>query len=509
MTPDLVIGLDSSTTATKAIAFDAAGRAVAEGRATMPLSNPQAGWFEQEVEEWWRAAAASLSAVTSAVDVRRIAAVAISNQRESYAYFDRDGHALRPGTLWLDERSRPQVASLPARIGAERIHAISGKPPDLTPCLYRFAWFAENMPAIPERAAMAAEVHGALTHRLTGHWRTSIASADPMGLLDMAHGAWSAELIEAVGFSVDRLPSLFRPGETTGCITAEAARATGLLAGTPLIAGGGDGQCAGTGSNVLVPGRAYVNLGTAVVSGNYDTVYAHHRAFRTMNAIAEQGFIFESCLRTGTFLVDWLVRELFNVDPKTQPGIFRELEVEAAKSPIGANGVTVVPYWSGCMTPYWDAGARGIVAGLTSSHRRGDVYRGLLEGIALEQAMGTRAISAVSRVPIDHYVAIGGGSSSDLWCQILADASGLPVMRSNTAEASALGAACAAAKGAGWFGSIADAANAMAGHLTGRFDPNPAAQGRYAELLAIYRDLWPALTAWNARLAAFAGGGAR
>ena len=506
MPGDLVIGIDSSTTATKAIAWDRRGRAVAETRVSQPISNPKPGWFEQDVSDWTTALTKALKQLTRKIKPERVAALAISNQRESFVQFDAEGKALRPGTLWLDERAADQAAALATKIGPERLRGISGKPADITPCIARCAWFAEHMPAMWKKTAMTAEVHGVLVHFLTGHWHTSTASADPMGLIDMARYDWSDELLAAVDLSRGQLPKLFRPGEQVGEVTAEAAKLTGLKAGTPVIAGGGDGQCAGTGTNVFVKGRAYVNIGTACVSGSAGTTYAHAQAFRTLTAVAEQGYIFETCLRTGTFLINWIVENLFNTDPVKNPGIFKHLEAEAAAAPIGANGIAVMPHWSGSMTPYWDSKTRGIIAGLTSSHHRGDVYRGLLEGIALEQALMTNLAARQSQ-PVDHYVAIGGGSRSDLLCQIMADATARDVKRLDTVEASSLGAAIAAAKGVGWVTSVPQAAQAMAGKPVKTFRPGSKASARYQELLAIYCDLYPAISAWSARLTAFAEGG--
>ena len=115
------------------------------------------------------------------------------------------------------------------------------------------------------------------------------------------------------------------------------------------------------------------------------------------------------------------------------------------------------------MTPYWDSSARGVIAGLSGSTRRGDLYRALLEGVVLEQVLASRRLQAGSGQTIDHYVAVGGGAASDLWMQILADATGVPVHRSTSKEASSLGAAIAAATGCGWFRSFAEASAAMAG----------------------------------------------
>jgi xylulokinase len=505
MALDLVIGIDSSTTATKAIAWNRKGKAIAEGRAAVPLSNPKPGWFEQDVTHWTGALAASLKQLSRKIDMGRVAALSVSNQRESFAQFDAKDRVLRPGTLWLDERARAETRMLSEKLGAETIHRISGKPVDVTPCLYRCAWFAKHEPKVWTRTAMTAEVHGVLVHYLTGQWKTSVASADPMGLVDLEAYDWSETLIAAVGLSRAQLPKLGRPGDVLGEVTAAAARSTGLKAGTPVVAGGGDGQCAGTGANVFAKDRAYINLGTAAVSGSFGKTYATGRAFRTMGAVAEDGYIYESAIRTGTFLVNWTVERLFNASLRQQGTILAALEKEAARAPIGANGITLLPYWSGSMTPHWDSDARGAIVGLSASHGQGDIYRGIMEGIALEQAMMTNQI-AEATTPITHFVAIGGGAKSDLWCQILADASGRDVKRLETVEASALGAACAAAKGAGWFTTVPQAAAAMAGKPARTFRPKAAAHRRYQELLALHSELWPLIAEWNARRVAFAAG---
>ena len=500
---DLVIGIDASTTASKAIAWNRAGEALAEGRAPIEMSNPKPLHFEQDPADWWRSVCTALRTVVEEVGPGRIAGLAVSNQRETFGLFGADGRAVRPATLWLDERSKPQVRALGEKLGGDEIHRISGKPLDVTPCLYRCRWLADHEPETYRAAERVSEVHGYLTFKLTGRWATSTASADPMGLLDMAAGRWSETLLSAVELRDEQMPELCRPGEIMGAVTAEAAAETGLAKGTPVVAGGGDGQCAGTGVNVLEEGRAYINLGTAAVSGSFGEAYAYDRAFRTLGAIADTGFIYESCVRTGTFLVDWAARELFNVDPRENPGFFETLEAEAKASGIGAKGVMLVPYWSGVMTPYWDASARGVIAGLSAWHTRGDVYRAILEGLVLEQAMVTDQIAEAGG-PIDHYVAIGGGAASNLWCQILADASARPVHRLETVEASALGAAMAAAAGAGLYGSIAEAAEAMSGKPQRVFEPDAEASARYGELRAIHKDLWPRLADWNRRLVAFA-----
>jgi sugar (pentulose or hexulose) kinase len=504
MPRDLVIGIDSSTTATKAIAWDRTGAPAAEGRAAIPLAQPRRCYFEQDPEDWWRSTSAALCELTAKVEPARIGGVAISNQRETFGLFGEHGDAIRPAIVWLDERAMDQMRRFGASFGAEKIHAISGKPVDITPCVYRMVWLREVEPHLLDRAAYVSEVHGYLCFRLTGRWITSIASADPLGVLDMERLEWSEDILAAAGVPIDKMLPLTRPGALIGTVTGAAARASGLPADTPVFAAGGDGQCAGTAVEVMQPGRAYINLGTAVVAGSYSERYAFDAAFRTETAVADRGYIVETCLRSGTFLIDWLSRELLGIDPQRRVEALTALEAEAAVSPIGSNGVMLVPYWEGCMTPHWDASARGVIAGLSGSTRRGDLYRALLEGVVLEQSLASRRLQEGSGLQIDHYVAVGGGTASDLWMQILADATGVPVHRSTSKEASSLGAAMAAAAGCGWFPSFAEASAAMAGPVVRTFEPRPREQAAYAELGEIYGELWPALSRWNRKLARFA-----
>ena len=231
----------------------------------------------------------------------------------------------------------------------------------------------------------------------------------------MTSRIWSGEILTAAAIGVRKLPRLARPGTQTGEITPLASAQTGLSAGTPVIAGGGDGQRAGTGADITAPGRAYINLGTAVVAGSYGLGYAYNRAFRTENAVSDDGYIYEMCIRTGTFLVDWMAREMFGADPAAQRKFLATLETEAASSSIGSGGLVVLPYWLGCMNPYWDTYARGVIVGLSGSTKRGDIYRALLEGIALEIAGQTNDVVTATGVEIAQFVAIGGGSDSDLW----------------------------------------------------------------------------------------------
>ena len=506
MTP-LVVGLDSSTQSTKAIAFDPSGTPVAEGRAPVTILNPRLGRFEQDPDEWVSAAHTALRGCMEGIDPARVEGLAISNQRETIAFLDAEGRPVRPAMVWLDERSGGEVRALSQSFGADRIHAISGRPPDLTPCLYRIEWLRRNEPEHFAATRLFADVQTVLVRALAGgEARTGWISADPMGLIDMEAKAWSEPLMQAVGIDATRLPAIHPPGTLLGHLTPEAATASGLPAGCPVFAAGGDGQLAGLGTNCTDPARAYVNLGTAVVSGVWSPDYATDRAWRTELAAQGEGYILETCLRSGAFLVNWFVDRF--VPGGATPATFERLEAEASALPIGAEGVMVQPFWSGAMDPHWDVDARGVVLGLSGSHSPAHIYRAILEGITMWQARATASVERVTGSAVDHYVAIGGGANSALWRQMLADAGGRPVRVSDTVEASALGAAMIAAAGAGWHPSIEAAAAAMAGE-TRATDPDPATAERWAALSDIHAGLYEATAETNRRLVAFAAEGAR
>ncbi len=501
----VVIGVDSSTQSTKAFAWDRSGRAVASGSAPIAMSSPRRDHFEQNPEDWWQSLCGALQGCLRQIDARRIESLAIAHQRETVAFLDHGGQSIRPAILWLDERSRENVVSLGKSVGVETIHRITGRYPDLTPTIYKFDWMRRNEPDVFARTACFVDVQGYLAQRLVGGpFRTSATSADSFGIFDMEERRWSPLLLEATGLSSERLPLTVPPGTLLGNITAAAARETGLPEGLPLFAGGGDGAYAGLGTDCTRTDRAYVNLGTAVVSGVWSPEYRYGRGWRTLLAAQGEGYVFENVLRSGAFLVNWFV-DHFVPQGRTDPRVFERLEAAAQEIPIGCHGLMIQPYWSGVMDPYWDVNARGVTFGQSGSHKPAHFYRAILEGITLDQVMRTRGTEAASGYQIDHYVAIGGGAGSPLWRQMLADASGKPVLVSDTVEASALGAGMTAAYGAGWFPSLAGAAHGMAGR-TQTVSPNPTAGERYEALLDIYRDAYGACSEINRRLVGFARG---
>ncbi|PJA60162.1 MAG: xylulose kinase [Rhodobacterales bacterium CG_4_9_14_3_um_filter_71_31] len=475
MARDLVIGLDSSTQSTKAIAWTRDGEAAAEGRAEYPLSRPEPGWAEQDVEDWRRAACDALRAVCAQVDPARVAGLAISNQRETLCFLDAQGRSLRPAILWLDARGAAEIAPVCAALGADWLHRTTGKPADVTPALYRLAWMRRHQPDILDASAQILEPHGFLTRYLTGRGAASWTSADPSGVFDIAGKQWSAPILAHLGLTADRFGALHRPGAAVGAVTAQAAAQTGLAAGTAVFAAGGDGQCAGLGVDAARRGRIYLNLGTAMITGAWSATPETGRFWRTMTAPDGEGYFLEGCQRAGALLVNWFIDTF--AGGRDDPAAFDRLEAAAARIPVGAEGVTVSPYLIGCMDPHWDPAARASFSGLGPGHGPAHLYRAILEALTLESARCVAAMRAQG-VAAARILAVGGGARSALWLRMVADASGLPVARSASVEASALGAGMSAAVGAGWFAGFAEAAAAMS-REEAALAPDPAARAAW------------------------------
>jgi xylulokinase len=227
-----------------------------------------------------------------------------------------------------------------------------------------------------------------------------------------------------------------------------------------------------------------------------------------MGSCTGEGYYLETSLRAGTFLIDWFAREVCQAGAESA-SLFKELEHEAAAIPIGSDGLLALPYWGAVMTPYWDPLARGCWIGLSGSHRRGHLYRSLLEGIALEQSLVTGMIEDATGIAVTDFIAIGGGAANDLWCRIMADATGKCIRRSRTLEASSLGAAICAAVGAGLYATARDAAQAMTDTGLRETEPSAKNRTRYAALLETYRELYGCLRGTFAKLADFRAGPSR
>ena len=320
-------------------------------------------------------------------------------------------------------------------------------------------------------------------------------------MFDLQKKKWSKKILDYLEISENHLPKSFKPGTLLGKISQKASEQCGLKEGLPIYAAGGDGQLAGLGTNCTSSDRAYINLGSAVVSGIWSKQYVCSTNWRTELAAQGEGYIFENVLLSGTILVNWFVDQFIKGNRRDKD-FFSNLELEISKISIGSNGLIFQPYASGVMDPYWDSYAKGVMIGLNLSHNPFHLYRSIIEGLTLDSVLRTENIEQETNIKIKEYFAIGGGANSKVWTQMLSDASGKKVLISNTVEASSLGAAMIAAYGAGWYSSIKEAAKFMSGE-TKLIEPNKSNKKKYGDLIKIYKDVYCANKEINKKLSKF------
>lgn len=487
----LVLGIDSSTTACKAIAWDATGHPIAEGRAAIPLHNPGPGAYEQDASQFWSSLIEAVHQVTHVLgpNTAHIEALCIAHQRETFVLADDHGIPLAPALVWMDARCTEDVDRASQEIGIDKLHTITGKVPCTTPSFYKLLGLLRRRPELRSLRPWFLDVHGFLMKHLVGEYVTSIASADPLGVLSMDTREYCIELLDYAGIAPDRVARLIEPGAHAGVLTSEAARALGLREGLPVIAGAGDGQAAGLGAGVSGT-RAYLNLGTALVCGRLSEQYAVDRGYRTLFGASPQTYFLEGDLKAGTFLVNWLVDTLLTEPETTRRQRILQLEMQAANLVPGAEGLLLLPYWNGVMNPYWDDHATGALLGLRGDHGPAHFFRATLEGLALEVRLHLESLNRTGK--IQTLVMMGGGAQSNLFCQIIADTIGHAVVRSESAEATSLGAAILAATATGIHPSLENAVAAMA------CDTDPFEPGLHREFYdslyrEVYRPLYPTL----------------
>lgn len=487
MNAPLVIGVDCSTTASKAVVFDMTGHTVAAGSSPLTTTSPRPGWHEQNAGAWWPATNAAIQQALQGVpDRSMIRAVCLTHQRESFVGVDEDNRPLHPALLWLDGRAAEEIT----RFGTPEVERLSGKPADITPALYKLAWVHRHHPEWIPPAAHVVDTHAFLVRELTGQWATSVSSADPLALLDISTGQYSPKLLAIAGLTENQLPPLRSAGTVLGPILSRLAQDWGVPADVVLVAGLGDGQAAGVGADVLDPSRAYLNLGTAVLLGTECPGYAPSRSYRSLASVIPGNTTLEAFLSSGTYLLTWFRREF--CDPAASGAPDLALETAAAAVQLGSDGLITLPYWNAAQTPHWDSHASGVVLGWRGAHTRAHLYRSLLEGIAQEIRLQLDGLQASTHTRIDTIRAMGGGIRSPLFAQVVADVLERPLHVCAEPEISALGAAIVAAVGIGAYPNLPTACAAMTG--TGQLvQPDLEAGASYRRLRAVHRQVYPRL----------------
>ncbi|NQT53771.1 xylulokinase [bacterium] len=486
-----LLGIDLGTQSVKALVLDDQGRVLAVAQAEYPILTPRVGRAEQDPAAWWRATCATIrQAIADAgVAPSDVVGVGFSGQMHGTVCVDAQGAPVCPAIIWCDGRSGADAEQLTATIGRERLGQLVANPIAAGFMAATVHWLARHEPGILRRTATLLLPKDYVRLRLTGNAATDHTDAASTLLYDVARRAWSHEMLRAVGIDAGLLPCLAASHEVCGTLTAEAAAATGLAEGTPVVAGGGDQPVGAIGHGVVDPGTLLVTIGTGGQLFTPLATPAYDPELRTHtfpHAVPDRWFAMGAMLSAGLCL-RWLRDQVYG-------GLgldYASLAAAAAEAPPGSEGLLFLPYLLGERTPHMDAQARGVFFGLALRHERRHLVRAVMEGVAYALRDCLDVLRSLGAAP-DRIVATGGGMRSPTWQQILADVLAAPVATVDVDEPPARGAAILAGIGTGVFADFA-AATRLAPSPGDPVEPIAANVERYAPLHGLYRSLYPRL----------------
>jgi len=483
------VGIDTSTTATKALLMHADGQVVAVASLEYSYDTPRPLWTEQHPDLWWQATVASVRQVLAqaGVDAVKVKGVGLTGQMHGLVLLDAAGKVLRPAILWNDQRTGAECDQIRARLEKSRFIQITGNDALTGFTAPKILWVKNHEPEIFARARQVLLPKDYVRFKLTDRYATDKAGGAGTVLFDLRRRDWSSKVVAALGIDPAWLPPTFEGTAVTGQITPQAAEATGLRAGTPVVGGGGDQAAGAVGTGAVVEGVVSLSLGTSgVVFATTDQpiVEPEGRLHAFCHAVPDKWHLMGVMLSAAGSL-RWYRDTL-------SPGMdFEALLSPAADVSPGSEGLLFLPYLTGERTPHPDPLARGAFVGLTVRHSRAHLTRALLEGVAFGLRDSFELMQAAGLAGIRQVRVTGGGARSPLWRQILADVLGAELVTVNTTEGAAYGAALLAATGAGVYLDVESACTATV-RLTGSTAPGPASAA-YRDIYPLYRDLYPAL----------------
>lgn len=496
---EYLIGIDLGTSGTKTVLFDKTGKAIASATVEYPMYQEKNGWAEQDPLDWWQASTATIAEVLkkSGIDPANVKGVGIAGQMHGLVMLDADGRPLRRSIIWCDQRTAAECEEITEKVGSDRLIAITANPALTGFTASKILWVRNHQPDIYEKCAHILLPKDYVRYMLTGDFATEVSDASGMQLLDVPNRCWSKEVLEKLEIEERLLGKVYESPEVTGVVTEAAAALTGLKAGTPVVGGAGDNAAAAVGTGVVRDGKAFTTIGTSgVVFAHTDQISIDPKgrvhtfccavpgAWHVMGVTQAAGLSLK-WFRDNFCLEEKQTAEGMGVDP------YYLMDQEAKRVPIGCNKLLYLPYLMGERTPHLDPDCRGVFFGLSAIHTKYDMLRAVMEGVVYSQRDSVEILRSMG-ISLSEMLACGGGGSSPLWRQMLADVYDCPVKTVISKEGPALGAAILAGVGAGLYPSVQEACDAMI-QTNPPQEPIPENVPRYEAFYQVYRTLYPAL----------------
>lgn len=483
-TKDLTLAIDVGTGSVRAALVDRLGNIAAFDNRTHEQIVPRFGWSEQRPAEWWEGAVASMRGVLAKVPsaASRVAAVAVCGQMHGTVLLDDDGRLVREtAPLWNDKRSQDLVVAFRNAHRPEEYLPITGNPPAPAWPAFKLQWFQRHEEDVYRRTTTVLMPKDWINFRLTGVRAFDITEASLTFLMDARTWSWSPTMFDMLGVDGRKLPPIHRPTEILGEVTAEAARETSLLRGTPVVVSASDFPVALLGSGACRPGRGSDVTGTSslvTVMGEHPVEHPEITNTATPNGLWGAFVIVDA----GGDAMRW-ARRAFHENALDYDAIV----AKAAEAPAGSDGLFFLPFLSGERLGD-HPNSRAQLFGLTASHGLAHLHRAVLEGVAfaLRRHVGTMRAAGAR---LERLIASSGGAKTRLWLQIKASMLGTPVVVPVEPECGVIGCAALAAAALGEFPSPEAAADALV-RFQDEILPDPAWQERYDAMAPIFDRLY-------------------
>lgn len=465
---ELVLAIDAGTTGVRSMIFDKSGNVIARAYSEFDSFYPHPSWVEQKAENWWEKACITIQHCLREANLgsESIVGISVTNQRETVVPVDETGKPLRNAIVWQDRRTVPQCDEIKVKIPPTQVYSIAGLTIDPYFTAPKILWIRENEKSHFNATEKFLLVHDYLLFRLSGEYITDYSNASRTLLFDIRAGTWSKMISETLDIPLEKLPQPVPSGVRVGELTKAAAQETGLKAGTPVISGGGDQQCAALGVGVVKEGmiKSTTGTGTFMLAHSNTVRLDPSRRVLCSRHVVPDSFVVEASMFTTGSALKWYRDNLGNEEVRIadERGCdpYDIITEAAMKTPPGAEGVIHIPHFVGAGAPYWNPHARAVFAGLALGHTRFHLIRSILEGVSYDLRSNLEVMRELG-LPSQEMRVTGGAARSEAWMKIQANILRVPVIRTKMEEATAVGAAILAFKGINVFKSVVQAADEM------------------------------------------------
>jgi len=484
-----IITVDAGTTALKTALFDEAGKLLAKAQAGYPLHRP-GEYVEQDPEDWWRALKEALTAIKPHIIDQAVEAVVLGGQMQDLILL-RNGKVMQPAILYMDTRAAAEIEEIESRVGRQRLITTSGNVQDGSSLPAKLLWLKRHLPELYREAdTLLLGAHDYLSFRMSGSRNSDYTTASTTGLMDIRERCWAGGLLQELDIREDWLPNLVRADNRDGILDPQAASFLGIREGVPVLHGSGDVGSATVGAGE--PGSTYCYLGT---SG-----WVAESSDNDSPADPETG-IYNLChpdpsrlIHVGPMLLaggnlEWALKTISGFSE--HPDRYGLFEKAAADARAGSAGVLYFPWLAGERAPFKDPQARGCFIGLSQATGPEQLYRAVLEGVALSMRSIREAMPGKSGRG-SALTLVGGGARSALWSQIFADVFGCDVFTIEDEEdVGSKGLAIIAGRSLGWFSSYLSLGEVL--KVKERFKPDRCRKELYDRIYPSFRNTYPVL----------------